>query len=374
MAFYRIAIQSDNTRLGSGRYQSFSSRWIDLLRAEGHEAHVVHALSADFFQQLEGCHGFMWWFPQIPGRNTWPKRLLLALDHVRDLPLFPNRQTIWHFEDKLAQHYLLQAAGIPYPQTWVFWSYNAALRFTQTARYPFVIKLATGIMSRNVRLVRNAAEAQSWIKRLFGAGLFRFEHPLRSTARRLLYRWRRLSKEHSLRLPREEDLQTNYLLAQEFLPGNDFDTRITVIGHRAFGFRRLNRPGDFRASGSGRIDHRPNLINLDAVRLAFRVARTLGTQSLAVDVLHRNGELVLNEISYYYEGWAVAECPGHWEWREADQVEWVEGRMPPEDVILEDFLALIRQRRMSMQAQKIEGDIFSSFNSEPEFTYRKSNF
>ena len=34
---------------------------------------------------------------------------------------------------------------------------------------------------------------------------------------------------------------------QEFLPGNAFDTRITAIGNRAFGFLRENRPRDFRA-------------------------------------------------------------------------------------------------------------------------------
>jgi glutathione synthase/RimK-type ligase-like ATP-grasp enzyme len=312
-----------------------------LLHAQGHAAEVVDAYCPDFFKQLDGCHGFMWWFPQMPGSNSWPKRLILALDHARNLPLFPNRQTIWHFEDKIAQHYLLQAAGIPYPQTWVLWGYNAAMRFAQTARYPLVMKLATGIMSQNVRLVRNAAEARSWINRLFGAGLFRLEHPLRSAARHLRDRGHLLVKGHLRRLARDAVLQTNYLLVQEFLPGNDFDTRITVIGHRAFGFRRWNRPGDFRASGSGRIDHRPEPIALDAVRLAFQVAHTLGTQSLAVDVLRRDGEPVLNEISYYYEGWAVTECPGHWEWRGADQLEWVEGRMRPEDAILEDFLALV---------------------------------
>ena len=49
-----------------------------------------------------------------------------------------------------------------------------------------------------------------------------------------------------------------------------------------------------------------------------------------------------NKISFYYEGWAVDECPGHWEWRSADQLEWVEGSMPPEDAILEDLLACVR--------------------------------
>src|SRR5690606_32059203 len=108
------------------------------------------------------------------------------------------------------------------------------------------------------------------------------------------------------------DLQKGYLLVQEVLDENAVDTRITVIGDRAFGFRRFNRPDDFRASGSGRIDWDQAPIAEDGVRLAFQVARTLGTQSVAVDVLRRGGQPVINEISYYYEGWAIADCPGHW--------------------------------------------------------------
>jgi hypothetical protein len=78
------------------------------------------------------------------------------------------------------------------------------------------------------------------------------------------------------------------------------------------------------------------------VALAFETARRLGTQSLAVDVLRTpGGSLVLTEISYYYEGWAVAACPGHWR----PDGSWQPGEVAPEDAIFDDFLALVASRQ-----------------------------
>ena len=45
--------------------------------------------------------------------------------------------------------------------------------------------------------------------------------------------------------------EREYVYFQEFLPGNNFDIRIIVIGDKAFGLKRMVRKGDFRASGSG---------------------------------------------------------------------------------------------------------------------------
>ena len=125
-------------------------------------------------------------------------------------------------------------------------------------------------------------------------------------------------------------------------------TRITVIGNRAFAFRRFNRPDDFRASGSGRRDEDPSQIDTDSVRLALRVAERLETQSVAVDVVYHGGTRVLTEISYYFEAWAVQACPGHWELRGTSSrgdLHWVEGHLAPEDAILEDFLSVVARGR-----------------------------
>ena len=136
--------------------------------------------------------------------------------------------------------------------------------------------------------------------------------------------------------------QKNYALFQEFLPGNEFDTRVTVIGDRAFAFRRFNRPNDFRASGSGNLQHDPSAVDLRCVSAAFAAAQRLKSQSMAFDFLFRGEgqEPVVVEVSYCYADWAVERCPGHWDSR----LNWHEGHLWPEEAHVEDFLKRVEAR------------------------------
>jgi len=343
-ASFKIAIQPDFLQLKNDPQQSFSKYWIEHLEREGHETCLVNVFSADFFDQVSGCDGFLWYFPPIPFPRDMARRLMLALGHVSRMPVYPDWKTCWHFDDKVAQSYLLQAADIPIPRTWVFWQSKDALEFFSTASYPLVIKLRSGVYSQNVRLLRNRAEAEYWIKHLFNYGLLALERPsgsfLLRAAKRVRGALRTLIGGHG---PSTGglDFHKDYILLQEFIPGNDFDTRITVVGKRAFVCRRYNRPDDFRASGSGILDTDPSLIDSDAVRLAYRVAETLSAQTICMDILRRNGEPVICEVSYYFEGLAVYKSPGHWELQgdpDTGQLEWVEGQIRLEGAILEDFL------------------------------------
>jgi glutathione synthase/RimK-type ligase-like ATP-grasp enzyme len=334
-----LAIQPDHQLLMSGRYQSFSTRWIERAKASGFAARSVDVYAGSIRDQLEDCAGFMWWFAHLPELRHGATRIVEAIEHGLRIPTFPNRRTIWHFDDKVAQAYLLDAAGIPSPRTWIFWDVPAARVFAANAKFPMVLKLAGGIGSEHVRRVDSGAEAAFWIDQLFGAGVSSLAgwprpHAIARAWKRVVRARAALAGRSFTAPSRRAGLQHGYVLFQEFVAGNAFDTRVTVIGERAFGFRRFNRPGDFRASGSGRIDWTPDGIDAAAVRLAFRVARALGTQSVAVDVLRRpDGTLVVNEISYYYEGWAVGDCPGHW----TPEMVWRPGRVAPEDAIFDDF-------------------------------------
>lgn len=319
--------------------QSYAARWIERLTAAGHEVQIVDVFADDLFEQLHGCDGFLWWFPPVHVPRELGKRLLLALDHAGQLLVAPDHRGAWHYDDKVAQYYLLRAAGIPIPATWVFWRYTQAKAFLATARYPLVLKLSTGFRSQNVILLHDRPEGAYWAQRLFGVGAsalrrYRFFDP-RPLVRRA---------HHWMTGGRRPHLESGYLLLQEFLPGNDFDIRVTVIGNRAFAARRGNRANDFRASGSGRNEQDPALIPEDAVRLAFRTAQVLGTTSLAVDILRRDGQPVILEISYYYEAWGVVICPGHFRLTDDDRVEWVAGPMRAEDAILDDFLTRLAER------------------------------
>ena len=346
--------------LTSGRRQSFSDRWSELLRQAGHTPVVLDATQADFFERVRECDGFMWWYAHLPFPRNFARRVVSAVEHGMGIPVFPTWETVWHFDDKVGQHYLLRAAGIPTAPTSVFWYRRAALDHCRAAAYPLVLKLAGGITSENVQMLKTFGEAEYWIGRMFGAGATTLVRPaagLRGAAGRMKDSLRLLLKGTMPLDSLRSDVQRGYLLVQEFLPGNDHDTRVTVIGNRAFGFRRMNRPGDFRASGSGRIDFDPEKVDPEIVRLAFRAQRKLRCQSLAIDGMYHQGRPVIVEISYYYEGWALAECPGHWELRgspEDGHLDWVPGKVRPDDAILEDFLAALdRGPNPSRQAKTL---------------------
>lgn len=348
----RIAISPDLQLRSDGSKQSFSARWTELAAESGVEVVRADARNPDVLDKIEGCDGFMWRFAFYPASRLLARRVLFAVEHGLGIPVFPSFRTAWHFEDKVAQHYLLRAADIPTPRTWVLNRREQALAFCQTAAYPLVLKLAAGIQSANVRLVPDAAEAARWIDQLFGPGLTSLATPPPSgkasrALRRVSTAAAALHGRRAAAADWQDELQREHVYFQEFLEGNAFDTRVTVIGDRAFAFRRMNRPGDFRASGSGRIDWNPAEIDLEMVRLAFRVARRLGTQSVAIDGLRRGDECVVGEISYTYKSEAVRECPGHWVLRgepESGRLDWIEGQMAAEDAIFHDFLALVRSR------------------------------
>src|SRR6185503_17089802 len=102
---------------------------------------------------------------------------------------------------------------------------------------------------------RNASEARVWLDRLFSYYVltlndadFSISGRLRAIASIMLKGRSRLARSTGL------EPNTGYILLQEFLSNNKFDTRVTVIGNRAFAYRRFNRPNDFRASGSGNFD------------------------------------------------------------------------------------------------------------------------
>lgn len=329
-----VAIQPDNY----GPNDASSPIWTRLLKEAGHEVREVNVYRADILDQLKGCHGFMWRHAHFPRMRQIARRLLPVIERELGLVVYPDQSTCWHYDDKIAQAYLLPAAGIPTPKTWVWHDRDLALEWARTAKYPMVLKLWAGASSSNVRLVRSFTEAKFWIRRLFENGIADLEMPqfsvrqkLRKVACVLLGR----------ELPHPWELHKGYVYFQEFLPGNAFDTRITVIGNRAFGFRRFNRDNDFRASGSGRIDHDTTGISPEFVKLAFEVARKLKAQSCAIDGLWRGEKPVIGEVTYTYASWAVHACPGHWD----SDMNWREGHMWPEEAQLQDFLARLDSRK-----------------------------
>lgn len=77
--------------------------------------------------------------------------------------------------------------------------------------------------------------------------------------------------------------KTQYpFLAQEFCAHNSGVIRVMVVGIKVFGFARANRPDDFRASGSGKIEYVDDLPQA-CVETAHRISQECGFICMAYD-------------------------------------------------------------------------------------------
>lgn len=316
----------------------------------GLEARKIDALAPDLWKKLDGCEALLWSLNQDdPTDLEFARSILLAVEQ-RGLRVFPDHATAWHFDDKVAQKYLLESVGAPIVDTWAFFSRREAIDFLERARYPLVFKLRRGAGSLNVRLVRDAGEGKALVARMFGRGMP--AHPVAAGASRALQRARqprpgagslaaraRRTARASWRKMVAAQLERDYVLLQRFVSDNDRDVRVTVIGERAFVFFRGVRANDFRASGSGRIDYPgPTEVPRDVVEQAFRVARAIGSQSLALDFVRdaESGRPLLLEISFTFMASAVEACPGYL----TPELEWREGSFHPADLMLGDLMEI----------------------------------
>jgi glutathione synthase/RimK-type ligase-like ATP-grasp enzyme len=328
------------------REGSFSERWMAYCDEHKISYRLVNCLNSDIIAQLVSVDALLWhWHHHDPSEQLMARQVIMAAEAM-GVAVFPSTLTCWHFDDKVGQKYLLEAVGAPLVPTYVFYDLREALQWIDGAVFPKVFKLRTGAGSSNVWLVRHAQEARMLARQAFAGGF----RPIASYQQDARRRWRHARQQRDLfsvvkRLPRTLATirqlnralkrERGYIYFQDFIPNNQFDTRVTIIGNRAFAYTRNVRPGDFRASGSGDVVYDIQRIHPQCVLIAFEVTRKVGAQSMAFDfVLAANQQPMLVEVSYGYIPKLVYQCPGHWD----DQLTWHKGHLWPQDAILIDLL------------------------------------
>jgi hypothetical protein len=332
---------------------SYSDRWIEWCLQREVPFKRLDCLDSDIVPQCAGLDAVLWHWTLVSLHEPLVARQILMALEQSGLLIFPNAATCWHYDDKVGQKYLLESVGAPLIPTWVFTEADQARAWVATASWPKVFKLRCGAGSENVRLVQSRDEAAALCRRAFGRGFPAKPGYLDDAQARLNHTqsWQDLygklkrvpaSVVANLEFRRCAPRQQGYVCFQEFLPGNEFDTRVTVIGNRAFGVIRRNRPNDFRASGSGVAIFDPERVDRRCVKIAFQVAEKLESQSVAFDfLLDANHEPRICEISYCSVVYSVYDCPGYWD----REFGWHEGHCYPQDCILEDVLAALAPRR-----------------------------
>ncbi|MCT4644272.1 MAG: hypothetical protein N4A74_04735 [Carboxylicivirga sp.] len=298
----KVAIQNETG--------DFGRRWVKYCEQNGIDYKLVDCYKSDILEQLKDCSGFLWQIHQNnPTDRFMAKNLLYALENT-NLNVFPNPKTVWHFDDKVGQKYLLESVDAPLVKSWVFYDKKSALDWLAKCTYPKVFKLRGGAGALNVLLVRNQKQGKRLVKRAFGRG-FSVYNRWRSLQDRWLH-FRRGKKGFDqvlvglgrLFVPppyaRKVAREKGYIYFQEFIPDNTHDIRVTYVFDKFFASRRFVRPGDFRASGSGVSDMDQNNIPREAFEIAVDVSRKLGLQTAAYDFVVNNGRPEIIEVSYAF--------------------------------------------------------------------------
>src|SRR5699024_9900264 len=76
------------------------------------------------------------------------------IQNIMKKRIYPNYETVWHFDSKVAQKYLLEYQKIKTPKNFASFSYNECIEIAKELQYPIVYKKSNGAGSSNVKLIK----------------------------------------------------------------------------------------------------------------------------------------------------------------------------------------------------------------------------
>lgn len=311
---------------------TFSDRWIDYCESNSINWKKVNCYSNDIISQVSDCDAFMWHFHQNNIKDVlFAKQLIYSLQTIGK-KTFPGFNSVWHFDDKLGQKYLLEAIKAPMPKTYIFFDKIEAMTWAEQTTYPKVFKLRGGAGSQNVKIIYSKEYCRHLIRKAFRQGFSNYDATGSLKERYRRYRMGKSSLQDVMegvgRLivpPAYSKImgrEINYILFQDFIEGNDHDIRVVVIEDKAFAIKRLVRDNDFRASGSGKILYDKGLFDIGTIYTAFKLSKALRSQCVAFDFIYKNGNPLVVEISYGFSPEGYDPCPGFWD----SDGNWHEGK------------------------------------------------
>jgi glutathione synthase/RimK-type ligase-like ATP-grasp enzyme len=242
------------------------------------------------------------------------KEKIYFMESMLGKMVIPNYNTIWHFESKIAQSYIFSSFGVPTPETIVSFDLNDSINLINQSNMPLVYKKPFGAGSKNVTLWINKENAKNEINKLFSQELWE-RNKIKTTSKiagilKNIFQpwfWEKIRKNIF------DEERYGMVYWQKYIPDNRADLRIAIIGNQfAFGFWRNNRPGDFRASGSGLIDF-DRTIPEDVLQYCFDLSTRLNFDSMGYDVIFENDHFVITEMSYNYIDFIPHKSKGYYQ-------------------------------------------------------------
>jgi len=305
---------------------SWAHSWIEFCKQNAIEFELLDGTGNAVTAKLLDFGCLLWHFTGFSFTHMLVARNVLYSAKVMGLKVFPDFNEAWHFDDKIAESYLLESVNASIPPWYVFFNEGEAVKWVkEDAYFPLVAKLRKGSGSQNVKLITNSEEGIHYCRKMFGSGIncapsipFKASSNIKS-ARTFLELYKRMKRiPEFIRMHNnatEFPYERGYVFFQEFIPNNGFDLKVVVVGDKLSFVARNIRKADFRASGGGDLFYDRDLVSKEIIETAFRISDRLGFQCMGYDfVIDRNsGQGKIVEISYGFSNSAILGAQGFYD-------------------------------------------------------------
>jgi glutathione synthase/RimK-type ligase-like ATP-grasp enzyme len=303
-----VGIHTDYT----GSLDMISTKFEKILKFNNIPVLRRNSSDKDFWETIPKLDLFIYLWHHFDVYRYRAQTILPVIQNFYKIKCFPDQNTCWHYDDKIKQFFMLKSKGYPVVNSLVFWDKSPAMEWIRKeAQYPFVFKLTGGAGSTNVVMIRSKKEALHLAKKMFNKGILPHKVPVSGNLVYTDFSLKSYIKDHirpyynkyflKIEPNKNWNRHKNYFYLQEFLPGNEYDTRVTTIGNRTFAFRRFVRKNDFRASGSNNWSLDRDKIDMRMVKIAQEISKAYNFQVMAYDFIYdKDKNPVIVEISYTY--------------------------------------------------------------------------
>jgi len=319
----KIAILFDkNEKLHS---TNWSIPWIEYCKENKLNHEIVNPYKNGVIQKLLEFDIVLWHYSNYSFKDMLMAKNILFTLEEHGKKVFPSFKDAWHFDDKLAETYLLESINAPIPKSYYFYDSKSLEAQINNLSFPIIAKLRNGSGSHNVKLLKTKQELLSYGKKMFSSGvssapslMYKTSSNIKSSKnlKTFINRAKRIPEFlRSLSNAKKFNIERGYVYLQEFIPNDGYDLKIVVVENKLSFIGRNIREGEFRASGGGDLFYDRNRITKNVIDSAFKTSDILGFQCMGYDyvVNKGNGEGIIIEISYGFSHQALLSAGGYFD-------------------------------------------------------------
>jgi len=177
--------------------------------------------------------------------------------------------------------------------TMVFGCFEELMSDIDKIEFPCVIKTSEGATSRGVYKASNKEDLIRITKKISRSQNIKNE--IKDKARALKYKGYI-----------KESLYRKKFIVQDYIDNISNDWKVLVYYDKVFVLRRKNRPGDFRASGSGLFSF-DNVVDEILLNNALEIRQILNLPMVSLDLAIKDNKIILFEFQAVYFGTTTLE-------------------------------------------------------------------